>query len=554
MSDTSTTWDRRTWHRKVSKPVTYWFIALIVAGIIHPVLPEYRWVLIHLFTLGAVTNSIVVWSQHFTERFLHQRLADEKRPWQLRKVWVLNGGVIITILGQLLSSTWNDHWTITSIGAAIVGLTMLWHAFSLAAQFLTAKRGQPYAAAVVAYVASACFLPVGAVAGGFLAAELPGTWHERVLLAHTVSNILGFVGFAALGSLSVLYAATWRTRLPYDHTRYSVGLMLFALPVILGGVFADNGYIAAGGLVLYILAWLVPMGAWMRASISVLAAPRDRVGFSAAAVGTAPLWLVGSLIYIAVEAVAHHGELYQISLPTNAVLVGFAAQLLIGVMSSLLPSTMGGGPGAVRTGTDMIGRAGLFRWTLINGGLAIWLLTDNSWLRVVASLLSIGALAAFVPLMPLGVKAQREVLMKKRDPIEPVTAPRYNQVTAGIAVLALVLAAFGGLGTSGGNTTGSVVSTGDVHAITIDAGDMVFSPDVIEVPAGKTLEVTMINTDDMVHDLKFANGIQTGRVVPGEEVTITVGEITEAMEGWCTIAGHRAQGMDLMVVVGQTEK
>ncbi|NLZ56984.1 MAG: hypothetical protein GX898_01515, partial [Corynebacterium sp.] len=103
-------------------------------------------------------------------------------------------------------------------------------------------------------------------------------------------------------------------------------------------------------------------------------------------------------------------------------------------------------------------------------------------------------------------------------------------------------------------TTGSVVSTGDVHAITIDAGDMVFSPDVIEVPAGKTLEVTMINTDDMVHDLKFANGIQTGRVVPGEEVTITVGEITEAMEGWCTIAGHRAQGMDLMVVVGQTEK
>lgn len=551
MSDTSTTWDRRTWHRKASKPVTYWFIALIVAGIIHPILPEYRWVLIHLFTLGAVTNSIVVWSQHFTERFLHQRLADEKRPWQLRKVWVLNGGVIITILGQLLSSAWDDHWVITSIGAAIVGFTLLWHAFSLAGQFFSAKRGQPYAAAVVAYVASACFLPVGAVAGGFLAVQLPGTWQERVLLAHTVANILGFVGFAALGSLSVLYAATWRTRLPYDYTKYSIGLMVLALPVILGGVLADNGYLAAGGLALYILAWLVSMGAWMRASISVLAKPRDRVGFSAAAVGTAPLWLVGSLIYLAVEAVAHHGELYQISLPTNAVLVGFAAQLLIGVMSSLLPSTMGGGPGAVRTGTDMIGRAGLFRWTLINGGLAIWLLTENSWLRVVASLLSIGALAAFVPLMRLGVKAQREVLMKKREPTEAATAPRYNQVTAGIAVLALVLAAFGGLGASGGNTTGSVVSTGDVHAITIDAGDMVFSPDVIEVPAGKTLEVTLSNTDDMVHDLKFANGVQSGRVLPGEEVTITVGMITESMEGWCTIAGHRAQGMDLMVVLGE---
>ena len=554
MSDaTQKKWTRRSWHRRASKPVTYWFIALIIAGIIHPILPEYRWVLIHLFTLGAITNSIVVWSQHFTEKFLHQRLDDEKRPAQLYKVWVLNTGVIITIIGQLLSDAWDQHWVVTSSGAAIVSATLVWHAFSLGGQFLSAKRGQPYAPAVVAYVASACFLPVGALAGGFLAAELPGTWQERVLLVHTVSNILGFLGLAALGSLSVLYATAWRTRLPYDYTRYSVGLMIVSLPVILGGVLADNGYVAAGGLGLYTVAWIIPMGAWMRASISVLAQPRDRVGFSAAAVGTAPLWLLGSLVYLTAEAVVHHGELYQINLPTNAVLVGFGAQLLIGVMSFLLPSTVGGGPGPVRTGTYVLGRAGLFRWVLINGGLAIWLLTENSWLRVVASLLSIGALAVFVPLMRAGVKAQREVLMKKREPVEPITAPRYNQVTAGIAVLALVLAAFGGLGTSGSSTAAPAapVLEGDIYSVTIDAGDMVFTPDVIEVPYGKTLEVTLINTDDMVHDLKFANGAQTGRMTPDEEATITVGPITEDMEGWCTIAGHRAQGMDLMVLVQQ---
>ncbi|NMB23087.1 MAG: hypothetical protein GX983_06955 [Corynebacterium sp.] len=550
MSETTTQkWTSRSWHRRASKPVTYWFIALIVAGIIHPILPEYRWVLIHLFTLGAITNSIVVWSQHFTEKFLHHRIPDEKRPWQLRKVWVLNAGAIITILGQLLTDVWDRHWVITSIGAGIVSGALVWHAFSLAGQFLAAKRGQPYAPAVVAYVASACCLPLGALAGGFLAAELPGTWQERVLLAHTVANILGFLGFAALGSLSVLYAAVWRTRLPFDVTRYSVGLMIIALPVILGGALSDNGYVAAGGLGLYAVAWVVPMGAWGRASISVLAEPRDRVGFSASAVGTAPLWLLGALVYLIAEAIAHHGELFQISLPTTAVLIGFGAQLLIGVMSHLLPSTIGGGPAAVRTGTYELGRAGLFRWTLLNGGLAIWLLTDNSWLRVVASLLSIGALVVFVPLMRSAVKAQRGVLMKKRDPVEPLTTPRYNQVTAGIAVLALVLAAFGGLGTTGGGEV-APVTDGDVHAVTIDAGNMVFAPDVIEVPAGKSLEVTLVNTDDMVHDLKFANGAQTGRVAPGEEVTITVGPITADMEGWCTIAGHRAQGMDLMVVAG----
>lgn len=116
-------------------------------------------------------------------------------------------------------------------------------------------------------------------------------------------------------------------------------------------------------------------------------------------------------------------------------------------------------------------------------------------------------------------------------------------------MLALVLAAFGGLGTTGGGEV-APVTDGDVHAVTIDAGNMVFAPDVIEVPAGKSLEVTLVNTDDMVHDLKFANGAQTGRVAPGEEVTITVGPITADMEGWCTIAGHRAQGMDLMMVAG----
>src|SRR5699024_7308834 len=291
-------------------------------------------------------------------------------------------------------------------------------------------------------------LPLGALAGGFLAAELPGTWQERVLLAHTVANILGFLGFAALGSLSVLYAAVWRTRLPFDVTRYSVGLMIIALPVILGGALSDNGYVAAGGPGLY----------------AGVGAPGGAVGVGGSGGGSARLWRRGALVSLIAEAIAHHGELFQVSLPTAAVLIGFGAQLLIGVMSHLLPSTIGGGPAAVRTGTYELGRAGLFRWTLLNGGLAIWLLTDNSWLRVMASLLSIGALVVFVPLMRIAVKAQLGVLMKKRDPVEPLTTPRYNQVSAGIAVLVLVLAAFGGLGTTGGGEV-APVTDGDVHAV-----------------------------------------------------------------------------------------
>ncbi|ARV65891.1 cupredoxin domain-containing protein [Corynebacterium glutamicum] len=509
-------------------------MVLVIAGIIHPLLPEYRWVLIHLFTLGAITNSIVVWSQHFTEKFLHLKLEESKRPAQLLKIRVLNVGIIVTIIGQMIG-----QWIVTSVGATIVGGALAWHAGSLASQFRSAKRGQPFASAVIAYVASACCLPFGAFAGALLSKELSGHLQERVLLTHTVINFLGFVGFAALGSLSVLFAAIWRTKIRHNFTPWSVGIMAVSLPIIVTGILLNNGYVAATGLAAYVAAWLLAMVGWGKASISNLS-------FSTSTSTTAPLWLVGTLVWLAVQAVMHDGELYHVEVPTIALVIGFGAQLLIGVMSYLLPSTMGGGASAVRTGTHILNTAGLFRWTLINGGLAIWLLTDNSWLRVVVSLLSIGALAVFVILLPKAVRAQRGVITKKREPITPPEEPRLNQITAGISVLALILAAFGGLNPG---VAPVASSNEDVYAVTITAGDMVFIPNVIEVPAGKSLEVTMLNEDDMVHDLKFANGVQTGRVAPGDEITVTVGDISEDMDGWCTIAGHRAQGMDLEVKV-----
>ncbi|ALC06991.1 hypothetical protein CDES_13245 [Corynebacterium deserti GIMN1.010] len=531
---TEAKWSRHTWHRKASRPVSIWLTVLISAGLIHPLIPEYRWVLIHLFTLGAITNSIVVWSQHFTEKFLHQPLDDAARPAQLAKIRVLNVGIIITIAGEIIG-----QWIVTSIGATLVGLSLVWHAISLLRQFRSAKRGQPFASAVLAYVASACCLPFGAFAGALLSRELVDDLHQRVLLTHTVINILGFVGFAALGSLSVLFAAIWRTQIRWNTTSWAVVLMAISLPIIVVGVLVDQGYVAAAGLGAYVAAWVMCLVGWGKASISNL-------GFASASVVAAPVWLIGSLVWLIVQVIRHDGALFHVEIPTIALVIGFGAQLLLGVMSYLLPSTMGGGAGAVRTGLRVFETAGLFRWTLVNGGLAIWLLTENSWLRVVASLLAIGSLAVFVALVPKAVKAQRGVLTKEREPAPVDREPRLNQITAGISVLALVLAALGGLGTT--TAPSAATSDGDTHQITIIAGDMVFQPDIIEVPPGKVLEVHFINEDDMVHDLKFANGVQSGRVAPGDDVTFEVGIIIAPMEGWCTIAGHHAQGMDLQVV------
>ena len=117
-------WSARTWHRRASRPVSLWMMVFILVGATHTLVPNYRWVLIHLFTLGLVSNSIMVWSQHLTEKFTQQRLPDSARPTQLGRIYGLNAGIIITLLGQVLMEFWSYHWIVTQVGATLITLMM----------------------------------------------------------------------------------------------------------------------------------------------------------------------------------------------------------------------------------------------------------------------------------------------------------------------------------------------------------------------------------------------------------------------------------------------
>ena len=332
-------WDRRSWHRKAGRPVSLWLGAIVVAGLVHQLLPNSRWVLIHLFTLGAVTNSIVVWSQHFTEKFLHAPAPDEARPWQLRRIYALNLGIVVTVAGQLTT-----FWQVTTVGAAIVGLILAWHAIALARQYRQHNEQQRYAPVVLAYVASACCMPFGATAGALLAAGVGTPWYDRLKLAHLAINILGFLGFAAVGSLAILFPTIWRTRAGTDRMGQVLSLTMVGLLTIVIGSLLGLGQIAGAGLLIYCGGWIIAAFPWANNVRTVLQEPRDRVTFASVSVAAAPLWLIGSLLYLAVQAIEADTHVAHVNLPTLSLLVGFAAQLLIGVMSFLLPSTIGGGP------------------------------------------------------------------------------------------------------------------------------------------------------------------------------------------------------------------
>ena len=76
-------------------------IALVIMGVVHRWVPASTWVIVHLLTLGLITNSILVWGQHFTETLLHRRPPDSARAIQVRRIMVLNGGIVVLVAGMI---------------------------------------------------------------------------------------------------------------------------------------------------------------------------------------------------------------------------------------------------------------------------------------------------------------------------------------------------------------------------------------------------------------------------------------------------------------------
>ena len=556
---------RASWHRRAGRPVRWWFAAIIVAAMIHPFLDDGRWLMVHLFTLGAATNSILVWSRHFTERLLKIDVPEEARRIQLARIYLLNGGIVVTIVGKL-----GEWWPVTTVGATIVGLAVAWHAVSLGHD-LVAGRDRPFAITVAHYVASACLLPVGAAFGALLASPVGDSLHDGLLLAHEAVNLIGFLGLAASGTLITMFPALWRTRMsPLSHPTTSLAVQLTGITVTAIGGLASWPSAASAGLGLVALGWIIAAVPWAHNVLVVAKDPRDRLSYPALSVAAAVAWLIGTLIVAAAQA---SGDAFVMSSLTLPLIMGFAAQLLIGVMSWLLPSTIGGGARALGAGLAEMDRAGAFRWTIINVGLILWLLPFSSWLKVVLSFLVGAAYVAYLPLVVRAAKAQVAVLKSRkagtidvtRKDGTPVGTPTADsrrlgmQTTAALAVLALVttvgvaLTGGSGVGAGGaGETTqaADVTPTGDTVEVTVTARDMAYEPNVIEANPGDRLVITLVNADEQVHDLRLATGQDTGRVAPGEKATIEVPVVPGDVDGWCTIAGHRQMGMTLTVDAG----
>src|SRR5690606_20812848 len=128
---------------------------------------------------------------------------------------------------------------------------------------------------------------------------------------------------------------------------------------------------------------------------------------------------------------------------------------------------------------------------------------------------------------------------------------RAGQAVAGLLAVLLVVAGAAAADPVGLGWTAAPTGDADapVQTVQVEAANMRFTPNRIEVPAGTRLIIEVTNTDEsLVHDLVFANGIAGKRLAPGQSETIDVGVITGDLDGWCSIVGHRQMGMTMQIV------
>ncbi|GAA1535011.1 hypothetical protein GCM10009827_061540 [Dactylosporangium maewongense] len=380
---------RAAWHRRVAALPLAYLAGIAAVGVGHPFLPGWRWLVIHLLLLGAVTNAVVVWSAHFTAAVLRIPAPPRRRAEAVRLA-VLNAGVVAVLAAGVADLPW-----VGVAGAGAVFAAVATHLAWLARQVRTALPAR-FAVTAHYYLAASVALLTGVPAGAWMLVVDDDT-RPRLLLFHAHVNLLGWVTLTVLGTLLTLWPTVLRTRMADGAARAArtalptavTGLALLAV-----GVLAWWPVLAAGGLAVIAAAVLITAAPAVHT-----AGQRPPASFATWSIAAAGGWL---LVALGVDA----WTLLSSATPAAAadrfgavlvpLLAGFAAQVLLGALTYLLPVVLGGGPALVRQRSARLERHWPQRVAMGNAALAVFLLPVGAYVHITTSLLVLAALLQFL--------------------------------------------------------------------------------------------------------------------------------------------------------------
>ncbi len=568
---------RSAWHRMTWMATTFWIVMLIAAVAAQAILPNPTWFLIHLAGLGIIGTSILVWTWHFADALTRKKQSQHK---QLLRMIGLNVGTIV--LAVALASSGRLGVVCGAVGTVLVVGSLAWHSFDLS-RAMTGSFVSPGAVTLKYHLAGALLLVVGAIIGLFMTVdvtdfELAQRWwpainqrHDGMSLAHVFLMVLGFVGLTILGTLATFGATVARTRLAPG----AIKLAMRALPVLVGAILAGTIASIAGWNEVAGVAALV----WVAASIVGVLIPMFRT-WRGSMIGVGDGWTIGAgTVWFQIAGLTWAWQLITATGVSTArdtsnvsyalILAAGALQLVLGSLTYLLPVVAGGGPARLRATIEELEPTAGARFFLMNGAMALAVLPMPELVHR-GALLAAGATAITsfgfliyavarqhtreIPGAAPGAEKSREQLLAEAAG-KPRSMPD-PRLRAGAVVAAAVLCLVTAVGTQPGRATGGettaeqVVEDPDAPVTTIEVSvsGMSFVPNVVEVPRGNRLVIDFKNTGDQRHDLVVDNGVESGPVEPGGAATVDVGVVTEDLDAWCSMVGHRQMGMTMTIV------
>jgi len=513
---------RRSWHLRANAVVLAYLMLSVLTVILQDwhALPMPRWLAVHLLLLGAVTNAIVTWTEHFAVALLRAR--QPSRRAAAGRLAALN----LAIVG-ILCGVAHGLAAVTVVSATLLGVVVLTHLGSLLRIARHALMGR-FAGTVKFYVVAGVALVIGISFGTLLAVNgVSHRWHPPLHAAHVHANIFGWVGLTVLGTLFTLWPTVLRTRM-VEHVMLSAKrcLVLTAtgLAIAVTGLAMDLRWVGVAGLAIYgagVIVALQPFVATWRRK-----APRDLAAWSLAA-GAG--WLVigvGTDVVLLSSAPDLTSYLPRLDALVPLLAVGFVLQVLLGALTYLLPALA---PWwrlrvvALNSGALLIAVSGVLSVPVI--------VPAAGWALVLAPVL-----------MFLGLVIG--------SLLQPATRPVLGGIALGLVMtLVPVAIAVSGQGAPAGPASVSLHRAGGVQVVAVSLVGMDIRPGVIAVPAGTRLRLVVTNNDAMRHDLAFPGGRATPMLAPGKSATLELGTMAANRSGWCTVPGHQAAGMTLDIRV-----
>ncbi|NUW35709.1 multicopper oxidase domain-containing protein [Nonomuraea sp. SMC257] len=535
---------RASWHLRANAIVIAWLGLTVAVALGGDALPAPRWLLVHVFLLGAVGTAILIWSEHFTVALL--RVRTPPRRGSLTRLAALNAATVAVLAGVSAGP-----WPVAAGGAGLMVGVVLWHGTVLV---LLVRRALPgrFGHVIGWYVAAAGALAAGGVLGGLLSAHLGhGALHERLHAAHAEVNVFGWVGLTVLGTLFTLWPTVLRTRMSERTRRASrvgLGLAVPGLAVAVAGLAGGWRWVAFAGLVVYAaggLAALVPLAEALRRK-----QPHTGASWTlAAAIVWFEVALAADLVVVATRRAHEVAAALDSLLPL--VLVGFVAQTLLGSLLHLLPAVLGGGPARFKANAALLERGWAARLAALNLGVPLLVLPVPRPVTLLGWALVLGSVVAFVVLALTALTRARPggaPPPAAEDAEGGRTWRKSLPAVAGVAAGCLLTAAAVVAATSGGSGPATPVTATGSRTVEVTLSGMSIRPAAVQAPVGTVLTLRVTNADAQRHDLRLATGERTPLLAPGRSATLKLAPLGEPVDGWCTVAGHRAAGMTMRLV------